>query len=206
MASQQDQLPKVVIFLDIDGVLYNPSDRVRGKIVEAAATKFNVRMPSNDQCSQVAVSYFSERALGNLHQLLETDMWEVDIVISSSWKDNRTTDELKQMFSQHEFSCHIVDRICDDTSKELRQWAKVKQLTPNRGAQVAMWLEQHGMCYQSFVIFDDVGYWFKMFPLNFVKVDENYLLTEQDCKKASQIFEQHTAIPLSELIERTESN
>lgn len=207
MTSQQDQLPKVAIFLDIDGVLYNPSDDLRRTVVDKAAEMFNVRMPSNYQCSIVAVSYFWKKALDNLHRLLETDKWEVDIIISSSWKDNRTVDELKQMFAQHPFSSHIVDRICDDRCVEFRKWAKSNHLAPNRAAQIAMWLEQHGDCYQSFVIFDDIEYWFKeIFLSNFVKVNEYHLLTEQDCKKASQILENRTKISLDEFIKRPESN
>lgn len=121
----------MILFLDFDGVLH-PFDRPDGVFTLLADF---------------------ERVMRDFH--------EVDIVISSAWREAHTLDELRQLFSPD-----IAQRIVDATPifTDLTQ--------PHvRESEIRSWLEAAGRQDESWVAIDDTDWFFSEGCCNFILVD-----------------------------------
>lgn len=103
--------PDVILFLDIDGVVYRKSDpqMVFKKVKELFPT---VETFDNKVCSIAAAHFFSKIALENLDAIIAgiEKTRKVSIVITSSWREGRSAEELRTtFFGIHDFSKYIVD-------------------------------------------------------------------------------------------------
>jgi hypothetical protein len=105
-----------VIFLDIDGVLAPIVERDRYGDVE----------PS---CVQVLNDIVARSG--------------ADVVVSSSWRFSKTTDEMQRILDAHGFSGRVVDRTPTD-ARGLLRWE-----------EITAWLEEHPV--DRCVILDDHG-------------------------------------------------
>ncbi|MCE3238856.1 MAG: Ankyrin repeat (3 copies) [Gammaproteobacteria bacterium] len=144
-----------IIFLDIDGVIYCGSidDREHQKRMRTGEIN-NVKsyqsiielIPDSmlntlDKYDLSAVLGFSKKAINNLKKLCET--YNAKIVISSSWRESKSLEQIKALFSISNFSEYIID--C------------TPQLSYpyNRGSEIESWLLKHSHQIRSFVILDD---------------------------------------------------
>jgi hypothetical protein len=111
----------VVLFLDIDGVLYNTPDQ------DGVFTKVKELFPDattydNRKCSIAASYFFNKKALTNLDELINEieKTGKVWIVISSAWREGegRTVDDLRtKFFHIHNFSKYIIDKTPENREK-----------------------------------------------------------------------------------------
>jgi len=114
--------PYVALFLDIDGVLapnkftiMTLSD-MNQKVMELTGERFHTYYCRGcDTCSQAQSHLFKKEIVDSLNQLIHkiTDVANVHIIISSTWRRNRTVEVLKKIFSMHAFSEHIIDKTID---------------------------------------------------------------------------------------------
>ncbi|HEX2579404.1 MAG TPA: HAD domain-containing protein, partial [Rhabdochlamydiaceae bacterium] len=155
--SSELKRPLSVIFLDIDGVLMNwqPLDHVRARIERKAFELFGAGYYTDLQWKTAGSYCFVESAVENLVMLIEEvkKETEVAIVLTSTWRLDRTVDEItNQMFSSRPFSHFIIDKIADDDA--LRKKRGEEELSPialakygfsleNRGSQIDYWLREN---------------------------------------------------------------
>lgn len=173
-----------VIFLDIDGVLYqrcdydNSVDEIARKLFPAViGDRFN-----NFQSSKAHSHLFHPPAVENLETLVQT-VKNVAIVISSDWRQNHTVSQLKEIFANHKFSTFIIDKTPESTDQGYKDFRSEQNLS-DRAAEIAYWLHTHPQI-KSFVVLDDLE---DAFPKNFVHVDRDKLLTKEDIQKAQEIL------------------
>lgn len=99
---------------------------------------------------------------------------DVSIVISSTWRDNRTLDELRELFSED-----IGRRIVGVTPS----WRDIQEIADTIGyqrhAEVEGWLRQAGTPWEKWVAVDDKSWLFKPFLPNLVVCDTAVGLTDQ---------------------------
>lgn len=179
-------IPKATIFLDIDGVLapipYPPDEELDQKVAELFPNKpipkrYGWGFFSKEDLTVISHSYFSEAAVQNLEKLIQRvqEVAQCRIVISSSWRLCGNLDEVKEMLKKHSFCQHIIDKTPD-------------LLFRGRGLEISSWLNEN-KALENYAIFDDCDYGvFRDHRRNFVHVDREKLLTEQDCEKAYQIL------------------
>lgn len=139
-----------VIFLNIDGVLYNRPDQEGA--LKKAAELFPDEKNSNRICSIAASHFFNEEALSNLDHLINevektTKVW---IVISSVWREDRSVEELKTaFFGIHNFSKYIVDKTPEEVPEEelafycSSEIHSTKYGSQCRASEVQYWLKKH---------------------------------------------------------------
>lgn len=152
-----------VIFLDVDGVLNSTKHamRVGGYGRFAKANTF-------------AKAKLSPDALDNLRTILQKT--DASIVISSTWRLNRTIDDLKWLFEVHEIDPErVIDSLPEDVGNE------------SRGALIATWLEKHPEVTQ-YVILDDDDDMLDSQAKHFVQTDITFGLTALDAKVAIGIL------------------
>ena len=180
-----------VVFLDIDGVVYNKPDQ------EGVFTKAAELFPSGEKrhtnraCSIAAAYFFNKKALKNLSDLIEaigqiTDVW---VVISSSWRIGVTIEDLREtFFGIHNFSKYIVDKTPETISQEEIAFLCPKKRHPEtcnfqcRAAEIQFWLKQHPTVLD-YVILDDDDDHLSGFGERFVQTEYRTLLTEEMVKK-----------------------
>lgn len=138
----------MILFLDFDGVLH--------PAVCATDTELLCRRP-----------------------LLEDVLREcphVEIVISSTWRESRTLDQLRAFFSPD-----IGARIVGVTP----QWQDLQNEssmgTYVRQAEIEGWLRQAGRAWEAWVALDDQPWLFRPFLPNLVHSDPATGLTEEAC-------------------------
>lgn len=161
----------IVIFLDIDGVLFNnPMD---GSVQKRVEERWKDKGPSPDpypciECDRAAVDLFDREALNTLDHFIRTVQntgKKVGIVISSAWREEKTVALLKDLFSPHSFSTFIIDKTVD----------RLQGADDNsRGAQIQHWLNNNKDKYnvKDFVILDDVdNRIFRLFGDKFILCD-----------------------------------
>lgn len=129
----------MVLFLDFDGVLHP------------------------DPCRDEAILF---QHLPRLEAVLR-DFPDVEVVISSTWRDTRTLDQLRTYFS-----ADIAPRIIDVTPK----WQDCTNLFAVVGSyfrhvEVEAWLRASGRPWEQWVALDDRHYWFRPFLPNLVRCD-----------------------------------
>lgn len=166
--------PVAIIFLDIDGVLYS-----RNRPAHDAVKKKAHELFKNDwtqlQWLSVHTHFFSKEAVGHLHDLIARveKVKPTQIVLSSGWREDYSTDELKQMFAAHPFHKKIISRT---------------ERLSSRGAEIDEWLiDNLELNYENYVILDDFDDRISdLFPNNFVQVD--HLLTKEHVNSAYKIL------------------
>ena len=162
MQSQLDLTkPNVALFLDIDGVLnfgYEDCDKI-DKIVEEMTGEedHTVRCFSCLTCLKGGSKAFEKSAIECLDALIEkiTKTVNLHIIISSSWRENRSVDDLKQIFSTHQFSNYIIDKTTEIESVGWEKYCVVKHsFIRCRASQIKEWIDTHPK-YLGYLIFDD---------------------------------------------------
>lgn len=138
----------MILFLDVDGVLH--------PAVCAVDAELLCRRP-----------------------LLETVLREcpqVEIVVSSTWRENRTLAELQAIFSP-DVGARIVGvtPLWQDVQDETSMGTYVRQ------AEIEAWLRQAGRTWEPWVALDDQPWLFKPFLPNLVRSDPATGLTEEVC-------------------------
>jgi len=201
--SSEIQRPLSIIFLDIDGVLmdWRHLPQMRAKIEQKAIELFGQDYFTDLQWKTAGSHCFLETAVGSLVKLIEkaSEVADVGIVLSSSWRLDCTFDEIKnQMFANLPFSMLFIDKIPDDDvrrksrgEEELSPIALIKYgfTLDTRGSQIDYWLREHhaSLNIKSFVIIDDVDDEISSrFADNFVKIEE--FLSPLEAKKAYEIL------------------
>lgn len=190
-----------LIFLDIDGVLnrntipvlnldndetYDCNARDRGRRDggddgdDGDTTSISYYLPhwrqTQEELFDDCVRRFDPEAVANLHMLitkLEERGFIVSIVISSSWRIDRSVDDLRRLFSPHAFSHHIISKTENYTTRKLSNGESVflhprGGPTWSRAYEIKCWLVDHlqgRRDYESlsFVILDDVDDYFSAF-------------------------------------------
>lgn len=205
---QEAPKPLSVIFLDIDGVLIGARDldplstRIRQKLVELFGLKEESYRGYTELQWRIAASHFlDECAVENLEKLIQrvNEVSSVAIVLSSAWRLDGTTDEIKnQMFKGASFAPFIIDKTPDEDwwrrrngEEELSPVALKKYGFPlrTRGSEINYWLLENREKWniQNFVILDDVDYGIsERYPDHFVEVCR--MLSEEDAEKAYDIL------------------
>jgi len=115
--------PYVAIFLDIDGVLGPAKEltedeskkkkEIIKKLVQDPYHAFGCKRCNS--CSSAEAFLFKTEVLEPFHNLIEkiSEVANVHIVISSTWRTGRSVDDLKAIFHMHKFSKHIIDKTID---------------------------------------------------------------------------------------------
>lgn len=194
---QLKELSPFVIFLDIDGVLYNYADQ--NKVTKKVKELFGpLRIHNNWVCSIAVSHFFNKRALKNLTTLIREieKTRKVWIVISSNWRENRTVDELKNSyFGIHEFSRNIVDKTPDKISQlDLKSCCSVvdSHLKNNylvcRASEIQYWLNQHPEIIDYAVLDDRDDHLSRHFGERYFITDFDSLLTREICDKILNHF------------------
>jgi len=124
-----------IVFLDIDGVLFDPLN-------------FNINYHTQQVRYIDLVRHFDSVALSNLHYLIDTienkTNKKVHIVLSSAWRMLGDFNQILKLFEQHNFSNYLIDK------------------TPyigdyDRDIEIHAWLEKHKNNYNiiNYIILDD---------------------------------------------------
>lgn len=139
----------MILFLDFDGVLHP------------------------------AVNYDASRLLCNLPRLeavLRNCSW-VDVVVSSTWRERRTLEELQSIFSPD-----IGHRVIGMTP----QWREIQDEasfgTYVRQAEIEAWLRPQGRVWEPWVAVDDQPNLFRPFCKNLLVTSAATGLTCSDCE------------------------
>lgn len=194
--SPSSQPSPFVIFLDIDGVLYNQAGQMAHRfILDAKVQELfpNGSLPK-DYLSIAAVHFFNAKAIKNLTYLINTinKTRDVQIVMSSAWREKRSAKQLQTFFGIHEFSKYIVDKTVDILSREeeascrmckKHQSDTVDVVSDCRAAQIQLWLNQHPQITSYAVIDDYDDHLRELFKGKFYQTNFSDLLTKQICKK-----------------------
>lgn len=130
----------MILFLDFDGVLHP------------------------DPCWDEAILL---QHLPRLESVLR-DFPAVEIVISSTWRDTRTLDQLRSYFSPD-----IAARIIDVTPnwRDLTDLCEILGSTYVRQVEIEGWLRASGRPWEQWVALDDKAYWFRPFLPNLIRCD-----------------------------------
>jgi hypothetical protein len=150
------------LFLDIDGVLnstpYLESLGVRGRTLSIQGVDYSLML---------------ETALvGRLNSIVEG--WEVEVVLSSSWKWGHTLDEVRGMLESRGFRGELKDSTPDmvgDRSREIRRW-----------------LESQYPPVERFVIVDDMPDAGSGIERHFVQTSTHVGLTDEHVRRAREIL------------------
>jgi hypothetical protein len=159
------QLP--LIFLDFDGVLNSQLWYVRTK-------------GSREQDD------LDREAIGYLNDLVSTT--GARVVVSSTWRLNRTIEELQEILGRNGFTGEVIGKTID-----MRRGENGDSIL--RGNEILAWIKDHQEdCgvpywdYRRYVIFDDDSdmlYWQKD---NYIKTDAYCGLTPNNCYHAKKIL------------------
>jgi len=103
------------------------------------------------------------------------DFPNVEIVISSSWRDTRTLEELRTFFSDD-----IGKRIIGVTPdwRDLQELHEVIGTYP-RHIEIEGWRRHVGRIWEPWVALDDRAYWFRPFLENLVRCDPGVGLDDE---------------------------
>lgn len=178
----------IIIFLDIDGVIYvgSGSDREHQKRISSEMNdiyshpSIKEKIPADilktlNKYDLSAALGFDNNSLNNLRALC--DKYNAKIVVSSSWREGKNLDQLKGLFSIHGLESYIIG------------YTPKLDYPHNRGEEIESWLLSYPEKIKSFVILDDCEFdFYKRFPDRFVecnKLFSDMLLYE----KADQILQ-----------------
>lgn len=185
------RLSPFVIFLDIDGVVYNTPNE-EGVFKKVAELFPEITGTYNNRVCSIAASYFfDKKAVQNLNCLIREieKVRNVWIVVSSSWRENRSVEELRStFFGIHEFSRYIVDKTPEEVSiKELGTYCPSKSHSEEyssqcRAAEIQYWLNQHPEIINYIVLDDNDNHLLAAFGERFVMTNYRTLLTKEICE------------------------
>lgn len=129
-----------VLFLDFDGVLNSEQSKIFWQSREDQATwESKMKTFQGSMLDYIAME-FCPIAISNLEHLLRRNE-DLKIVVSSSWRSNRTVEGLRDIFKM---SSIISERIIDKTDS----------FSNIRGEEIQRWLDEHPEV-DSYVIVDD---------------------------------------------------
>lgn len=180
--------PPFVIFLDIDGVLnpYDQEKRVLSKLHELFPRKNH----TFEEILIAQVYCFSERALSNLDHLSEeiNKTHQLQIVISSSWRQNLSPERLKALFRIHSFSQFITDKTVDQLSNPAPFCRGEHEISAScRAAEINQWLKDHPDILH-FAVIDDYDEHLELnFKKRFIFVDDQELLSLKNVKAVKKL-------------------
>ena len=188
-----------LIFLDIDGVLIDPSKpSTSAKIHATLKEKFSKKPGSHLYSSltlRAATAYhFDPDAIKNLEDLIERiqKVRPVRIILSSSWREDGTLAEIREnMFANCSFADIIVGKTpsYDAEFKNGHRETDYNLSLHNRVGQIKYWLLDHQMGECPFVIFDDEDNNIsEYFPNHFVHVKNGHFLSKANINSALQIL------------------
>lgn len=127
---------QLILFLDFDGVLHH---------------FFPEKGLSDEENAHFAFSKHLEKAIKELKEI------EIQIVISSSWRENYSMEQIKSNFSDY-MASKIIDftPVIEDT-QYYKELVKSESDVPSytREIEAMMWLESHSE-YKYWVAIDDV--------------------------------------------------
>ncbi len=181
-----------VIFLDIDGVVYNGpnQDGVSKKALELFPNQPN----SRKSLDIAATHFFDNKAIENLNvyicQIEKTKV--ASIVLSSAWRTKRDIPEIKEVFSKHNFSKYIVSKTPDDlnpTANRLycRDEVHTKsqyQFESCRATEIQYWLNQHPEIIQYVILDDNDNHLSQAFEDRLILTKYQTLFDEKTLQKA----------------------
>ena len=150
----------MILFLDFDGVLHAD--------------------PCSDQ-----TELFCRLPL--LEEVLR-DTPQVEIVVSSSWRECRTIDQLRNLFS-----ADIRQRVIDVTpmAGAHQELAELIGPTYRRSIEVEAWLRASGRPWLPWIALDDKRHWFRPFTKNLVCCDPLVGLSDDDIGELRRRFLSH---------------
>ncbi len=165
-----------VIFLDIDGVLYNTpnQDSVSAKVEELFP---NAQTHDHMMCSIAAAYFFNQKALNNLDSIINgiEKTRKASVVISSSWREGISVEELrKTFFGIYNFSKYIIDKTPETLPKQ-----GVGNHSHCRAAEIQYWLTQHPEVVDYLVLDDNDDHLSATFGKKFVRTNYSSLLTDE---------------------------
>lgn len=160
------QKKEIVIFLDFDGVLFNPKQVPEGsvrKFLEKQYEMANVPLRErNFDFNSFLKAYaclMDSEALCYLDILIQTilEKYTPKIVVSSNWRNYKDTKELKELLKQHDFSQYIVDTTRSGIWVVDEEIGFESQL--NRAEEIGLWLREYSMRHniQNIIIIDDIA-------------------------------------------------
>ncbi len=205
--------PWLIIFLDIDGVLFNQSlmGNLRKKQREKVEELFDSSKEYDQFKYEVASGHLLDKNAVNLLEDFVDQLaasYQIGIVLSSDWRLGKTIEYLRnQIFASWRFSRVLIDKTVDNDAYYSDQEDHPSALSMRkygfslntRGDQIDYWLKEHmDMNIAGFLIFDDIDDGLsKKFPANFVYVQDQLLsridiLEAQEHltpREASQVYE-----------------
>jgi len=202
--------PWVVIFLDIDGVLFRESswDDLDGPKKAKLHELFGELSDYYSFHWDCATAYFlNPTAVALLEDFIDQTslQYNVGIILSSSWREGKTLAEIHQVFSPWRFSQFIIGKTVDSDCfykaserPSLDSMVKYGFPTHSRAEQVEYWLREHeNLPIKQFIILDDIDFDFsKKLPTHFIHV-RGWVLTSSDIQAASLLL---TEKPISDTL------
>ena len=189
-----------VLFLDIDGVMqptdqrfycnrFKLSPEEREQFPETIAKKTGIEHLKELDKYDVAAVYLDwhEKAIENLKSILEGRVPNVEIVLSSNWRETKSLQDMKALFAIHGLDGYLVDACPTDVL-----------CTKAKG--IEMYLEEHPLL-KNYVIVDDENLLGK-FPFHAVYCGNDWLDNDVT-NKIRRVFEtgfwwEHEKLPLDE--------
>lgn len=174
----------VIVFLDIDGVIYSPStsersQQIYSKTKELFPHQSRFEPFDNEQCSIAAAYFFDQQSLKHLDLLIDHGKKikkAILIVISSDWKQGVETEILKtKILKIHHFSKYIIGKTPDKNR--------------NRPQEIQAWLKAHPQITQ-YLIFDDIdNHLSTTFGNRFIKTNPKELFSRKILDEALKILD-----------------
>jgi hypothetical protein len=165
-----------ILFLDIDGVLQPGGAQNRFKndldLLKSQKIIENPEFESVDKYDLGAVFYdWAIDSVELIRKLLDNS--QAKIVISSSWRNGKTLNDLKLLFSIHKLNDYVIGATPIFSGS-------------NRGEEIASYLTEN-LDVEKFVIVDDIAYTLDdRFPDNFVYCE--YKFTQENYRTAISIL------------------
>lgn len=191
-----------VIFLDIDGVIHHQEKDLYEKMNLLHKTFPVKHFTEHTQLQRktIVAKFLDKAATLQLHNLINEvkKLGNVHIVISSSWREGQTVEELKEIFQEYEFSNYISDKTVEPMTLSheatLNNCEKsgehpLDKIHQCRASEIKHWLKEHPDILNFVILDDQVEHIGATFSNNFVKVDRKTLMTEEITKKALQILQ-----------------
>jgi hypothetical protein len=188
MHTQSINTKPFVIFLDIDGVIHKTQPRhvVAAKVKELFP---DTRAGEDDPelFGIASAHFFDKQALNHLDTIINEiqKIASVWIVISSSWRLNRSAEDLQvYFFDIHNFSHYVKDKTDDILSID------VKTICDNKDHLKEDDLPCRASEIKHFVVLDDmdaVDHLQYSFKEKFVKIDPKKLINSETVKKVLQV-------------------
>lgn len=137
-----------IVFLDIDGVLNHIDHYMRDNYNEILNWPFNQFCPDS---------------IYLLNKI--TDKTGAKIVVSSSWRQGKTVDELKELFKEVKITGEVIDKTCSMIG--------VKGYSIPRGCEIEHWLKAHKFQRINFSLEKQKEYAEKSEIFNYIILDDD---------------------------------